>query len=118
MLISVDLPSPDSPTTIRVNSKPFFTVFRWTMSGKLPNPMYSIRHNGKITFVYFSFPRYISVTFCVPIVRSSVFCSDYLLKIFFFWFFFFIRTEKAIKMFKIVVGNLYDNIVHENTSLT
>ena len=37
-LINVDLPSPDSPTTIKVNSKPFLTAFRYTWLGKLANP--------------------------------------------------------------------------------
>ena len=37
-LINVDLPSPDSPTTIKVNSKPFLTAFRYTWLGKLAKP--------------------------------------------------------------------------------
>ena len=36
--IRVDLPSPLSPATIRVNSKPFFTDFLWTWLGRLANP--------------------------------------------------------------------------------
>ena len=32
----VDLPSPDSPTTIRLNSKPFLTAFLYTCIGYFP----------------------------------------------------------------------------------
>lgn len=38
LLTSVDLPRPDSPTTISVNSKPFFTDLRCTWFGKLAKP--------------------------------------------------------------------------------
>jgi hypothetical protein len=34
-LMSVDLPSPDSPTTINVNSNPFLTALRYTWLGRL-----------------------------------------------------------------------------------
>lgn len=37
---NVDFPSPLSPTTISVNSKPFFTDFRWTWFGKFAKPTY------------------------------------------------------------------------------
>lgn len=40
LFTSVDLPSPDSPTTIRVNSKPFFTDLRCTWLGRLAKPTY------------------------------------------------------------------------------
>lgn len=30
LFTKVDFPRPDSPTTISVNSKPFFTDLRWT----------------------------------------------------------------------------------------
>jgi len=36
--IRVDLPSPLSPATIRVNSNPFFTDFLWTWLGRLAKP--------------------------------------------------------------------------------
>ena len=38
LLTRVDFPRPDSPTTIKVNSKPFFTDFRCTWFGKLAKP--------------------------------------------------------------------------------
>lgn len=38
LLTKVDLPNPDSPTTISVNSKPFFTDLRCTWFGKLAKP--------------------------------------------------------------------------------
>ena len=34
-LMSVDLPSPDSPTTINVNSNPFLTARLYTWLGRL-----------------------------------------------------------------------------------
>lgn len=54
---SVDFPSPDSPTIIRVNSNPFLTDLRWTWLGRLANPTYPAvsrdenckNENGKIS---------------------------------------------------------------------
>jgi hypothetical protein len=39
-LTNVLLPRPDSPTTIKVNSNPFFTDFLCTWFGKFANPTY------------------------------------------------------------------------------
>lgn len=39
LFISVDLPRPVSPNTIRVNSKPRFTDFRCTCSGSVAKPI-------------------------------------------------------------------------------
>lgn len=40
LLTRVDFPKPDSPTTINVNSKPFFTDFRCTWLGRFAKPTY------------------------------------------------------------------------------
>uniref|UniRef100_A0A0K8R3R2 Putative septin 5b n=1 Tax=Ixodes ricinus TaxID=34613 RepID=A0A0K8R3R2_IXORI len=39
LLISVDFPRPDSPTTIRVKSKPLLTDLRCTCSGRVAKPI-------------------------------------------------------------------------------
>ena len=42
---------PDSPTTIKVNSNPFFTDFLWTWLGKLAKPTYpAVSWAGKAAF--------------------------------------------------------------------
>lgn len=45
-LMSVDLPSPDSPTTIKVNSNPFLTALRYTWLGRLEEKKRETRRAG------------------------------------------------------------------------
>ena len=41
LFTNVDLPSPDSPATSKVNSKPRFKNFLWTWSGRVEKPISS-----------------------------------------------------------------------------